>query len=84
MFDVFNIGSGVGESVLQLVKKFQEVSGVALNYEIGPRRPGDVEKTYADPSKAFKLLKWKPQFSVEEGLLHAWRWEQKLAGKYSA
>jgi UDP-glucose 4-epimerase len=79
MYKVLNLGTGVGASVLELVTKFQQVTGVKLNYTIGPRRPGDVEKTYADPSKAFKLLKWKPEFSIEEGLLHAWQWEQKLA-----
>jgi UDP-glucose 4-epimerase len=78
-FKVFNLGTGIGASVLELVKKFQEVTGVKLNYTIGPRRPGDVEKTYADPTKAFKELQWKPKYSIEEGLLHAWRWEEKLA-----
>jgi UDP-glucose 4-epimerase len=78
-YSVFNVGTGVGASVLELIRKFQQVSGVKLNYGIGPRRPGDVEKTYADPAKAFKELQWKPEFSIEDGLLHAWRWEEKLA-----
>jgi UDP-glucose 4-epimerase len=79
LYKVFNVGTGVGASVLELVKKFQQVTGVKLNYVIGPRRPGDVEKTYADPTKAFDELQWKPKFSLEDGLLHAWRWEEKLA-----
>lgn len=79
LYKVFNIGTGVGASVLELVNKFQKVTGVKLNYVIGPRRPGDVEKTYADPTNAFKELQWKPRFSVEDSLLHAWRWEEKLA-----
>lgn len=79
MYSVMNLGTGIGASVLELVNKFQQVTGVKLNYSIGPRRPGDVEKTYADPSKAFKELQWKPKFSIEDGLLHAWQWEQKLA-----
>ena len=78
-YNVFNLGTGVGASVLELVNKFQQVTGVKLNYTIGPRRPGDVEKTYADPSKAFRDLHWKPKYSIEDGLLHAWRWEEKLA-----
>jgi len=78
-YNVFNVGTGVGASVLELLKKFQAVTGVKLNYVIGPRRPGDVEKTYADPSKAFKELQWRSKFSLEDGLLHAWRWEEKLA-----
>ncbi|MEI9919601.1 MAG: GDP-mannose 4,6-dehydratase [Bacteroidota bacterium] len=70
-YNVFNLGTGVGVSVLELVNKFQKVTGVKLNYSIGPRRSGDVEKTYADPTKAFKELNWKPKFSIEDGLLHA-------------
>lgn len=79
MYNVLNLGTGVGASVLELVNKFQDVTGVRLNYAIGPRRAGDVEKTYADPARAFKQLQWKPRYSLEEGLLHAWQWEQKLA-----
>jgi UDP-glucose 4-epimerase len=82
-YSVFNLGTGMGVSVLELVKKFEEATGVSLNYEIGPRRSGDVERTYADASKANKDLKWKTQYSLSEGLLHAWRWEQKLSGKTS-
>lgn len=81
LYKVYNLGTGIGASVLELVTKFQKVTGVKLNYSIGPRRPGDVEKTYADPTKAFRDLKWKPKFSIEDGLLHAWRWEEKLARK---
>ncbi|HZY83023.1 MAG TPA: UDP-glucose 4-epimerase GalE [Cyclobacteriaceae bacterium] len=79
MYRVMNLGTGIGASVLELVTTFEKVTGVKLNYTIGPRRPGDVEKTYADPSRAFKELQWKPKFSIEDGLLHAWQWEQKLA-----
>jgi len=79
LYKVFNVGTGVGVSVLELIDKFQKVTDVKLNYSIGPRRTGDVEKTYADPAKAFKELLWKPKFSVDEGLLHSWRWEEKLA-----
>jgi UDP-glucose 4-epimerase len=79
LYKVFNVGTGIGVSVLELISKFQQATGIKLNYVIGPRRPGDVEKTYADPAKAFKELQWKPKFSIEDGLLHAWRWEEKLA-----
>jgi UDP-glucose 4-epimerase len=78
-YKVLNLGTGVGASVLELINKFEQVSGQKLNYSIGPRRPGDVEKTYADPSRAFKSLQWKPKYSIEDALLHAWQWEQKLA-----
>jgi UDP-glucose 4-epimerase len=79
LYKVLNLGTGIGASVLELVNKFEKVTGVRLNYSIGPRRPGDVEKTYADPAKAFRDLQWKPEYSIEDGLLHAWRWEEKLA-----
>lgn len=81
LYKVFNLGTGIGASVLELVDKFQKATGVKLNYTIGARRPGDVEKTYADPEKAFKDLQWKPEFSIEDGLKDAWRWEEKLAKK---
>src|SRR5690606_38927691 len=55
-YEVFNLGTGVGVSVMELVDQFQEVTGVKLNYTIGPRRPGDVVKVYADPSKVNKVL----------------------------
>jgi UDP-glucose 4-epimerase len=80
-YEVFNLGTGIGVSVLELVNKFQQVTGEKLNYGIGPRRPGDVEKVYADPTKVNKELNWKTKYSIEDALLHAWQWEKKLAGK---
>ena len=78
-YEVFNLGSGEGVSVLQLVKKFIEVTGVSLPYEIGPRRPGDVEKTYANPAKALRKLGWKTNLTIEQALLHAWNWQKKIS-----
>jgi UDP-glucose 4-epimerase len=77
-YDVFNLGTGHGVSVMELIDKFQKVSGVKLNYQMGARRPGDIEKVYADPTKIMTMLNWKPKFSIEEGLLHSWEWEKKL------
>jgi UDP-glucose 4-epimerase len=77
----FNLGTGVGVSVLQLVQQFKEVTGIDLPYEIGNRRPGDVEKVYADPSKLNKAFAWRTQFSLADSLLHAWQWEKKLRQK---
>ena len=77
-YDAFNLGTGEGVSVLQLINKFEEVTGVKLNYEIGPRRPGDVVKVYANASKIKTQMKWQPRFSLEEGLKHAWAWEERL------
>jgi UDP-glucose 4-epimerase len=78
-YEVYNLGTGEGVSVIQLIEKFQKVSGVNLNYQVGSRRPGDIEKVYADPTKIIRELKWKAKYSIEEGLLHAWAWEKKLA-----
>lgn len=80
-YDVFNLGTGEGVSVLQLIEKFQQVSGVKLNYTVGARRPGDIEKVFADPSKIMKELIWKAKYSIEEGLRHSWEWEKKLNEK---
>jgi UDP-glucose 4-epimerase len=77
-YQMFNLGTGLGVSVLELVNKFQQATGVKLNYAFGDRRPGDVEKVYADPTKVNKQLGWKSKFSVEEALLHAWNWEKKI------
>jgi UDP-glucose 4-epimerase len=76
--EIFNLGTGLGVSVLELITKFMEVSGVSLNYEIGPRRPGDIEKVYANPSKAKRLLEWGTKLKLEDGLKDAWRWQQAL------
>lgn len=78
LYDVFNLGTGEGVSVLQLINKFMAATGVNVPYEIGPRRSGDVEKTYGDVSKANEKLHWNTKFSVEESLLHAWNWEKKI------
>jgi UDP-glucose 4-epimerase len=77
-YEAFNLGTGQGVSVLELVNQFQEVTGVTLNYTIGPRRPGDVEKVYADPSKVNRLLNWKTRYTSSDALLHAWEWERRL------
>jgi UDP-glucose 4-epimerase len=78
LYEAFNVGTGVGASVLELIQKFHAATGVSVPYKIGSRRPGDVEKTYADPKKANALLEWKSIYSLEDALLHAWQWQQKL------
>ena len=78
LYDAFNLGSGQGVSVLEIIEKFKSVTGAGLPYEVGPRRPGDVEKVYADPVKANKVLNWKTTFSIEDALLHAWEWQKNL------
>ncbi len=76
--EVFNLGTGRGLSVLEIVDTFQKVTGVKLNYKIVGRREGDIEQVWADPTKANKVLGWKAQATVEETLLSAWRWQQAL------
>lgn len=78
VYEPFNLGTGVGVSVQQLVDEFQKVTGVKLSYAVGPRRPGDVVKVYADPSRGHKKLDWKTRYTSAEALLHAWEWEKKI------
>jgi UDP-glucose 4-epimerase len=78
-YDVFNLGSGVGYSVLQVVKTFEKVNGIKLNYEIGQRRTGDVEKIFANIDKAKEFLNWTPQRSLEVALRDSWNWECNLS-----
>ena len=78
LYDTFNLGSGIGISVLEVLEKFKSVTGEKLAYTIGPRRSGDIEKVYADPQKANKVLNWKTKFSIEDGLLHSWKWQNVL------
>jgi len=75
---VFNLGSGNGITVLEAIHAFEAVSGVKLNYVIGPRRPGDVIAIYANNDLARQELGWAPQFSLEDMMSSAWKWEQKL------
>jgi UDP-glucose 4-epimerase len=78
LYDAFNLGSGIGISVLEVIEKFKSVTGANPPYTIGPRRAGDIVKVYADPQKANKVLNWKTKYSIEDGLLHAWKWQQKI------
>lgn len=76
--EVFNLGTGRGVTVLEAIKSFEKVSGIKLNYEIGPRRSGDVVAIYANNDLAREKLGWNPKFSLDEMMSTAWRWEQKL------
>lgn len=78
-YDVINIGTGRGETVLTIIKTFEQETGVTLNYTIGPRRPGDVEQVYADVTKANQELDWTAQRTLAQSLQDAWRWQQKLS-----
>lgn len=76
--EIFNLGSGNGVTVLEAIKSFEKVSGLKLNYEIGPRRPGDVIAVYANNELARKVLGWNPGYSLDEMMATAWKWELKL------
>lgn len=76
--EVFNLGTGNGVSVLELVKGFEDATGVKLNYKIVGRRPGDVEQVYANCQKANEFLGWEATTPLKETLLNAWKWQQKL------
>jgi UDP-glucose 4-epimerase len=76
--EVFNLGTGNGVTVLEAIHTFEKVSGVKLNYEIGPRRAGDVIAIYANNDKAKQVLGWNPDQPLEEMMSSAWKWEQKL------
>lgn len=76
--EVFNIGTGRGLSVLELINAFEKATGVKLNYQIVGRRIGDIEKVWANPDHANKELGWKAQESIEDTLKSAWNWQLKL------
>jgi len=73
----FNIGTGKGVSVLEAINIFEKVNQIKVNYVIGPRRAGDVEKIYSDVSLSTNELKWQAQMSLEDAMISAWDWEQK-------
>ncbi len=79
-YDFFNVGTGRGATVLELINTFEEVTGVKLNYEIGPRRPGDIEQIFAQVDKVNNEMSWKAELTLADGLRDAWRWQQKLGG----
>lgn len=76
--EYFNIGTGKGESTLEIVETFEKVTGVKLNWKYGPRREGDIEKVWGNVDKANKVLGWKADTPLEEVLASAWKWQQKL------
>jgi UDP-glucose 4-epimerase len=76
--EVFNLGTGNGVTVLEAIKVFERVSGVKLNYAIGPRRKGDVVNIFANNEYAIEQLQWKIRYSLDDMMLTAWKWEQRL------
>jgi UDP-glucose 4-epimerase len=83
-FEVFNLGTGAGVSVFELIRQFEQVTGVAVPYRVGPRRSGDVASSWADVSKAHALLGWRTTRSLEQMLLDAWNWQRQNPQGYLA
>ena len=79
--DAYNLGTGHGYSVLQMVAAFEKASGRKVNYKIAPRRPGDIAECYADPTKAKELLGWEAQMGIEEMCADSWNFTQKSCSK---
>jgi UDP-glucose 4-epimerase len=77
-FEIFNLGTGKGVSVLEIINCFEKISGKKLNYQIVARRAGDIEKVWADTSLANKELGWKAEISLEDTLKSAWEWEKRI------
>ncbi|MEY3422580.1 MAG: UDP-glucose 4-epimerase GalE [Bacteroidota bacterium] len=78
-YDVFNIGTGNGVSVMEMIHAFQEYNQLTLPYTIGPKRNGDVPVLYADVSKAESVLNWKAKSGIKEMVMSAWSWQQQVA-----
>ena len=82
-YEVFNLGAGTGVTVLEAIAAFERATGEKVKYSIAPRREGDIEKIWADPSLANRELNWKTEITLEEAMDTAWRWERKLKNKLS-
>jgi len=77
-YDVFNVGTGNGNTVLEVINTFEKVNDLKLNYEIGPRRAGDVIKIWADTQKINSVLGWQPSYSLEDSMRDSWNWQKGL------
>jgi len=76
--EAFNLGTGKGSSVLEIINTFEEVNELKVSYKIGPRRAGDVEQIFANPSKAESELNWSCEYSLADALKHSWNWEKNV------
>jgi UDP-glucose 4-epimerase len=78
-YDVFNLGTGTGSTVLEVIRAFEKSTGEKLNYAIGPRRAGDIEKVWGDVTKSKNVLKWQTQLNLDTMMQSAWEWEKYIA-----
>jgi UDP-glucose 4-epimerase len=79
--EIFNLGTGNGITVLEMIRCFEAISGTSLNYRIADRRPGDIPAIYANNEKARQTLGWQPKYSLEDMMRTAWAWEQKISSR---
>ncbi|MDG1719682.1 MAG: UDP-glucose 4-epimerase GalE [Bacteroidia bacterium] len=79
--EVFNVGTGHGSTVLEVVRAFEKQSNVNLNYTIGPRRDGDVEQIFADTQKINTVLEWQAEYDINDMMYHAWMWQKSIVKK---
>jgi UDP-glucose 4-epimerase len=80
-YETYNIGTGKGSTVLEVINSFEKISNTSLNYSFAPRRSGDVVEAYADNRKVSSDLGWKAESSLDDAMLSAWNWENKLKNK---
>lgn len=80
-YEVFNVGTGTGSSVLEVINSFERVSGEKLNYQIVGRRAGDITAAYANTDRANSVLGWKSKSTLDEAMASAWKWEKKIRKK---
>ncbi len=83
VIDIYNLGTGNGSSVLEVVKAFEKANNVEVPYQICARREGDITIAYANPEKAEKELNWKSETSLEESLRTVWEWQKYLSSRDS-
>ena len=82
--DIYNLGTGIGYSVLDVINAFEKASGIKINYKIVDRRPGDIATCYSDPSKAYNELGWKAERGLEQMCADSWRWQSQNPNGYDA
>ncbi|NOY48200.1 MAG: UDP-glucose 4-epimerase GalE [Chlorobi bacterium] len=80
-FETFNVGTGTGSTVLEVIQSFEKVSGQKLNYKIANRRAGDIISAYANTTKANNELGWKAELTLDDAMASAWKWEQEIRSK---
>jgi UDP-glucose 4-epimerase len=80
-FEIFNLGTGNGVSVMEAIRSFERISGIKLKFKVVGRRAGDIEKIWADPSFANKELGWKTVSSLDDAMKTAWDWENYIRKK---